>query len=210
MLQSIQSPIGKCFNDTYLNKKKRYDEFEIAIAFQQGEERGFDFFFRQLFPALCFFANSMINNRFEAEDIASASFIKIWKRHEQFDDAKNIRSYLYQIVRNDCLKYQQRNAKATTLRNEIEYLNIVDARDNHEEDIIRAEFYGEIFKALDGLPSECRRIFKMLYIQGKTVKEIADDLKISTSTIRTQKARGLATLKQKLKFLVFILSILFI
>jgi len=193
-----------------LRIESSYNVNEYTLAFQRGEEAGFDFFFRQLFPSLCFFANRMINDRLEAEDIASVAFIKIWKRHEQFDNARNIRSYLYQIVRNDCLKYQQRNAKATTLKNEIEYLNIVNARDTYEEDIIRAEFYGEIFKALDGLPSECRRIFKMLYIQGKTVKEIAADLKISTSTIRTQKARGLATLKQKLKFLVFILSVLFI
>ena len=198
MLQSVQSPIGKCFNNTYLNQRKRYDEFEITVAFQHGEERGFDFFFRQLFPSLCFFANRIINDRFEAEDIASAAFIKIWKRHGQFDNAKNIRSYLYQTVRHDCFSFLQQKNRATKLQKEIGYLTVVDLDDNYEADIIRAEFYSELYMAINSLPKECRKIFTMLYIHGKTVKEISRELKLSPSTIKTQKARGLTVLRKKI------------
>jgi len=140
----------------------------------------------------------MINNRFEAEDIASAAFIKIWKRHEQFDDAKNIRSYLYQIVRNDCLSFLQQKNRATKLQKEIGYLTVVDLDDNYEADIIRAEFYSELYMAINSLPKECRKIFTMLYVHGKTVKEISRELKLSPSTIKTQKARGLTVLRKKI------------
>jgi RNA polymerase sigma-70 factor (family 1) len=187
-----------------------YDANEYTLAFQRGEEKGFDFFFRELFPSLCFFSNRILNNRCEAEDIASAAFIKIWKRHSQFNDARNIRSYLYQIVRNDCLKFHQQQKRSAIITKEIRYLSIGDLENNYEADIIRAEFFGEIYKAINILPTECRRIFKMLYIQGKSVKEISNELAISTSTIRTQKARGLAVLKQKVKIFPFILLILFL
>lgn len=173
---------------------------EYALAFQQGEEKGFDFFFRELFPSLCFFANHILDNRFEAEDIASAAFIKIWKRHQQFNNAKNIRSYLYQIVRNDCLKFHQQQKRSTIITKEISYLSNEDLENNYEADVIRAEFLGEIYKAINTLPTECRRIFKMLYIQGKSIKEISSELEITASTIRTQKARGLAVLKNKIFF----------
>jgi RNA polymerase sigma-70 factor (ECF subfamily) len=167
-----------------------------AQAFQRGEEKGFDFFFRELFPSLCFFANHILNNRCEAEDIASAAFIKIWKRHSQFNDAKNIRSYLYQIVRNDCLKFLQKKERSVKVQKEIKYLTIVDTNDNCESDIIRAEFFRGLYKALNSLPTECRKVYK-LYIEGKKVSEIAEELKISPSTVKAQKARGLALLKKK-------------
>jgi len=175
-----------------------YNQNEYALAFQRGEEKGFDFFFRELFPSLCFFANRMVNNKYEAEDIASAAFIKIWKRHDQFDNAKNIRSYLYQIVRNDCLKFLQQNDRRNRTQREIEYFTNVDTSTNCEADIIRAELYSDLYKALKNLPTECRKVFKMLYLEGKSVKEIAKELKVSTSTVKTQKARGLAMLRKKI------------
>ncbi|HUZ58598.1 MAG TPA: RNA polymerase sigma-70 factor [Hanamia sp.] len=180
---------------------KSTHESEFALAFQQGEEKGFDFFFRDLFPALCFFANHILDNRCEAEDIASSAFIKIWKKHQQFDNAKNIRSYLYQIVRNDCLKFHQQQKRSAIITKEIRYLSIGDLENNYEADIIRAEFLSEIYKFINTLPTGCRKIFKMLYIHGKSVKEISNELGITASTIRTQKAKGLAVLKKKVKII---------
>ena len=187
-----------------------YDANEYAPAFQRGEEKGFDFFFRELFPSLCFFANRILNNKCEAEDIASYAFVKIWKRHSQFDNAKNIRSYLYQIVRNDCLRFNHQQKRSKNITKEIRYLSIGDLENNYEADIIRAELLGEIYKAIDTLPTQCRRIFKMLYIQGKSVKEISSELEISASTIRTQKSRGLAVLNLKVKFLPLLFLIFFL
>lgn len=185
-----------------------YNVNEYVLAFQQGEEKGFDFFFREFFPSLCFFANHILDNRCEAEDIASAAFIKIWKRHSQFNDAKNIRSYLYQIVRNDCLKFHQQQKRSAIITQEIRYLSNGDLENNYEAGVIRSEFLGEIYKAINTLPTECRKIFKMLYIQGKSIKEISSELEITASTIRTQKARGLAVLKNKIFFFIFNLVLL--
>ena len=181
---------------------------EQARAFHNGEEKGFDFFYRKLFPSLCFFANRMVNDKCEAEDIVSNAFIKIWNRHAQFNDAGSIRSYLYQIVRNDCYKFHQQQGKVHEVHKQVKYLSVVDLNDNREADIIRAEFYGELYNAINNLPSECSRVFRMLYIQGKTVKEISQELKLSPSTVKTQKARGLAVLRRKLISVMLIIVLL--
>jgi RNA polymerase sigma-70 factor (ECF subfamily) len=181
---------------------------EYALAFQQGEEKGFDFFFRDLFPSLCFFANHILDNRCEAEDIASFAFIKIWKKHSQFNDAKNIRSYLYQIVRNDCFSFLQQKNRSAKVQKEIEYLTVGNFEDNYESDFIRAEFYAKLYSAINSLPKECRKVFTMLYIQGKTVKEISKELNLSPSTIKTQKSRGLVILRKKIVPLSIVLFLL--
>lgn len=192
-----------------MNIKSIYSD-KYILAFKNGEEKGFDYFFRELFPPLCFFANRLVNDRYDAEDIVSNAFIKIWEKHSIFNNAKNIRSYLYQIVRNDCFKFHQQQKRVTSIKKEIGYLSSIDLEDSYEEEIIRSEFFGEIYKALDILPNQCRKIFIMLYIQGKSVKEIAIELNLSPSTVKTQKARGIATLKQRLKLSSFKLFIFLI
>lgn len=179
-------------------RKPTYDSEEYSLAFQRGEEKGFDFFYRELYPSLCFFANRITKDIFEAEDIVSHAFIKIWQRHSQFNNAKNIRAYLYQIVRNDCLKFLNQKSRLVEVQNEIRYLSAPELNNNCEADIIRAEFYGQLYKAIETLPTECRKIFKLLYIQGKTVKETSHELNLSVSTVKTQKARGLVVLRKKL------------
>jgi RNA polymerase sigma-70 factor (family 1) len=185
-----------------------YNENEYTLAFQQGEEKGFDFFFRELFPSLCFFANHMLNNRCEAEDIASSAFIKIWKKHSIFNNAKSIRSYLYQIVRNDCLSFMQQKNRVAKVQKEIGYLTVFNYEDNYEANIIRAEFYADLYSAIKSLPKECSKVFTMLYIDGKTVKEISRELNLSPSTIKTQKSRGLNVLRKKIISLSIVLFLL--
>src|SRR5688572_17382510 len=71
-----------------------------ARAFQNGDERGFEFFFREYYPALCFYAGRFVYDRSLAEDLVADAFVKLWQRRNAFDEPKLIRSYLYASVRN--------------------------------------------------------------------------------------------------------------
>lgn len=168
-----------------------------TLSFQRGEEEGFNFFFKKLYPALCFFANKIIHNRPAAEEIASEAFIKIWQRHEQFSDAGDIKAYLYQIVKNDSLKWLQKDARISIAERNIA---LTDSTPSHFEDIVWSEVTSELHQAISSLPKACRQVFEMLYIEGKSINETAAALRLSPSTVRTQKARGLVFLRRKIAF----------
>jgi RNA polymerase sigma factor (sigma-70 family) len=85
------------------------------------------------------------------------------------------------------------------MQKEINYLTPVDAKDNIETDIIRAEFYAELYRAINTLPPECRKIFTMLYLEGKSARETAEELGLALSTVKTQKARGAGCFEEKLR-----------
>ena len=55
---------------------------------------------------------------------------------------------------------------------------------------------GEIYRAIDELPSECGRVFR-LGLEGLSNQEIADTLSISVNTVKTQKQRAMAVLKKR-------------
>lgn len=180
-----------------MNKRKPYEEIEMTLAFQQGREEGFDFFFRELYPALCFYANRMVDDLADSEEIASDAFIKIWNKRAQFHQPQHIRAYLYRIVRNDCLKLLQRRNKNLKAEADVIYLNSDVAHYDESKELITAEFIRQLYDALSELPTQCSRVFQKLYVEGKSPKETASDLNISIGNVKTQKARGIATLRKR-------------
>lgn len=166
-------------------------------AFQRGEESGFTYFFNSLYPALLYYAFRILNDKPAAEDVVEESFIKIWERHNSFSHHQVIKSWLYTTVRNACLnklqQEQRQNAHKELLAKEQEgsYQN------SPLNNIIITEVITEVHSTIKVLPTECRKIFEMMYIQGKTVREIAEELQLSISTIKNQKARGLEILRKR-------------
>src|SRR5688572_10066702 len=72
-------------------------------AFQMGEGNSFDFFFRQYYTALCYFANSILHNEEEARDIVQDSFVKLWDSQTINERSETVKSFLYTAVRNKCV-----------------------------------------------------------------------------------------------------------
>ena len=66
------------------------------------------------------------------------------------------------------------------------------------ENIIRAETLRQVKEAMEQLPAQCKKVFYKLYIEGKTVAETANELHLTVSTIKNQKARGIKLLKLRL------------
>ena len=173
------------------------DIHDYVAAFQRGEEQGFNYFFKTLYPALVYYAFRILNDRPVAEDVVGESFIKIWERHSTFSHPQVIKSWLYTTVRNTCInKLQERKRKLAQEQNLAKQM-----QDVHEgtalQDMILSEVIGQLHATIQVLPTECRKIFQMLYIQGKTVREVAEELDLSISTIKNQKARGLSIIRKR-------------
>lgn len=53
--------------------------------------------------------------------------------------------------------------------------------------------------AIQDLPTECGRIFKLAYVEGFSNDEIATQLSISVNTVKAQKNKAKIQLREKLK-----------
>lgn len=170
---------------------------EHAHAFQRGEEKGFNYFFDKLFSALLFYAFRILKNKQDAEDVVGESFIKIWKRHRQFNHPAVIKSWLYTTVYHGCLNRLKQEKRREERKEELASLSEGIHESSPVHEIIRAEVIRELHAGIQSLPAACRQIFEKLYIEGKTVREIAEELKLAISTVKNQKARGLLLLRRK-------------
>ena len=167
-------------------------EAEIIGQLRAGSEHAFKQIFSGLNYRLCFFARSFVNDPAEAEDIVQDAFIKLWDRRETFNDLTAVKAFLYLSVKNACINYAKHVKVAD------KYLS---ALDNPIDDqimvnkIIESEVLEEIHKALIALPEGSRKIIQLSYFDGLSNQEVADYLKKSINTVKTQKVRALRTLR---------------
>jgi RNA polymerase sigma-70 factor (family 1) len=165
-------------------------------SFRTGKERGFDFFFKSYYKALCFFANRYLNDLAAAEDIVSEAFMQLWKNHEKIETEIHLRNYLYKTVYHGCLRCLENEERK--IRHEKSFAAMAEEYEkDFSENIVRAETLRQLKEAMNQLPAQCQKIFFKLYIEGKSVKETADELNLTASTIKNQKARGIKLLKIK-------------
>jgi len=163
--------------------------------------------FSSNYSALCFFAFSFVKDEEEAEDIAQDAFEGLWNNYDHIENVASVQlSYLYNSVRNKCLNRIRHNKVKDKLSSDNPLANcVLPWEDDHLGILIQSEVYKELFNALDSLPPQCRKIFKMTYFKRMSEQEIADMLSISINTVKTQKQRGKKLLKEALKDLFSIL-----
>ena len=172
-------------------------EEENLRAIQNGDEQGFNHLFRQYYAPLTYFAQSIINERELAEDIVEDTFVKLWERPEILSRPGSIKSYFYTTVRNACIDHVRKVKRMNAYSAEIKNTETIEEKPIIHR-IIEAETMHMIYQALETLPPKCGQIFKMFYLQGKQLNEIASELGLSLSTVKSQKGRALELLRKRL------------
>lgn len=174
--------------------------------FQNGDERGLSFFYHEFYPALAFYANRWIDNRSVAEEIASEAIVKTWRMHHKLDSYGAIRAYLYKVVYRDSMDIIQKEKKRRT---GVKGLQLSDINNETPFDnLVRTETYRLLYKSLKDLPPGQRKVMMMHYLDGKSTGEIARELNLHPSTIKTQKKNGLETLRKKMRLNMEVLHLL--
>ena len=176
--------------------------YEISIdeyfqSLQQGEEKGFAYFFHEYYKALYYFATRLLPDDALAEDAVEESFIKLYEKRNTIQSAQTIKGFLYTTVRHACLdKLAQQKSR------EVHHQHILYAHDKSEsssfEDLIKTETWALVLKAMEDLTPATKKVFQLHYLEGKSYEEIATQLGRSKETIRKQKQQGLIFLRKKL------------
>jgi RNA polymerase sigma-70 factor (ECF subfamily) len=178
-------------------EKKIYKNEKAFTTLQKGKEEAFAFFFQQYFTALCFFANNILHNEDEAKDIVQDSFVKLWNSRNANYQSETVKSFLYTIVRNGCLNALKRRKMTMKAEYELKESSAFSDSDQFDE-ITHAEIVRQVFGAIDVLPTQMQKVFRLYYMEGKNYKEIASTLHTSSETVRKQKSIALKIIRQKL------------
>lgn len=180
----------------------------IAEKSISNDEQAFELLFRRYYVRLCGFANKFIANTAESEEIVQEVFLNIWKKRDQLRLNSEIKPYLFKSVQNLCFNFIEHQKVIDNYYAVIEevYKNQAEDFDTYET-VLYNEFRNKAELAIESLPEQCRRIFRMSRQEGLKYTEIALKLEISVKTVETQMSRALSKLKTELKDYLTILLI---
>lgn len=143
--------------------------------------------FNKYYKQLCLHAYLIIQHEAEAEDIVQETFIYLWKNNKFNDISGSLNAYLTISVKNACfnrIKKAKQQQDVTSLYAENEY-DISDylLKENANE---LENKYLEMQTAIEELPAQCKRLFKLVYIEKKKYSEAAAIAEVSVNTVKTQ------------------------
>jgi RNA polymerase sigma-70 factor (family 1) len=169
-------------------------DITILTGFQNGNERAFKRVLNHFYPALYNFTKKLTSDREEAKDITLYAFQKLFERCKLFETEINIKAFLYITARNRSLDFLNAQKRKQDVQKEMAQKMSNDLLLRYEYDIMD-ELVDRLNVAIEGLPPESRKIFKLLYYEQMTPSEIADHLRISVQTVYTQKNRAIKALR---------------
>lgn len=170
-----------------------------------GDRKAFEALFRMHYRPLCGFALGYLKDADRAEDLVQDLFFRLWLDRSKLSITTSVKAYLFAAVRNRCLNAVKAGAKVRALNEEADDRLAEEERseDEHAERIARVQ------AAIEALPTERRRVFKLSRYEGLKYHEIAERLGISVKTVENQMGSALKTLRKELRDLVPLLPWLF-
>jgi RNA polymerase sigma-70 factor (ECF subfamily) len=179
----------------------------LLKQFNDRDSRGFGEVYLSFHGDLYAFAGKLFQEvSITPDDVIQDIYMYIWEKKDiRFDSLGNIKSYLYVAIKNQYLNHLEHLKRV----NEYTQQMLLD-EDQFVVMIAENEILSVLSSSLDLLPKECAKVFK-LCMEGWEVKEIADKLGKSESTVYKQKNEAITILRKKLSkdkffFLMLLIS----
>ena len=163
----------------------------------QQSERSESFLYKRFYGYMMAVSLRYVKNEMDAEDIVNESFVKIFKKLNNFEvlqdeDAleKSFKGWIARITVNTSID----KLRAQKLTHDIDDINEMDIQHNSVTISSNLEV-DDIMKLLNKLPDIQRMIFNLYEIEGYSHEEISKQLNIPESTCRTYLTRAKARLR---------------
>lgn len=155
----------------------------------------FEAMFHAYYPRLCYFAAKILGDADAARDTVQDVLVGLWEKNIKFESRAALNAYLYKCIKTKSITALHRAAGHHRI---LSALMPDPYYDQAEEFIGESELLAAIMAAIDSLPAECGRIFRMSYIERMGIREICDMAGISPSTVKTQRSRAKKMLRESL------------
>ncbi len=179
------------------------DELVILLA-KEGKESAFRELYENNYAMIFRLAYRYTKSQQDAEDIMQETFIKAFKSIKSFDFnvSANFSAWIYQVGLRCTLDYLRKRKRRKIGQTE-SLSDLPVEPETHdsspEKSAIASQTIARVKNALHTLAPKQRVIFDLRHLQHMAIKEIAEHLQCSQSTVKTQLQRAVLKLRQNLE-----------
>ena len=179
--------------------EKRTEDRELVRLSQSGTESAFEELVRRHQQRVSALVGGILRRPEDVEDVAQQVFLKAYLGIRKFDQRAAFSTWLYKIAVNECWDYLRKKKvrplvyEADLSEEQVSRLDgIVSADRPPEAPNARAEAREVLERLLDTLPEQDRQLLVLKEMEGFSVQELAEILKLNVNTVKVRlfRARG--------------------
>ena len=175
-----------------LRDRQDADLLQRAIArAKEGDPSALDFLYVRYADDVCGYVQSIVRDRFEAEDITQTLFSKLLTKIRRYEQREvPFSAWILRVARNAALDHIRSRRMVP-----VEDVRISDAG----QDEIRFDRYSSLRDALAQLPEQQREVLVLRHVAGLTPLEIARHMRKTESSVHGLHHRGRGALQAALR-----------
>ena len=166
--------------------------------FQNSDFLSFEELFHSNYSKLLALAYYFMKSQVQAEEVVSEVFLKIWRDRKSIRIKTSLNAYLNMAVKNKCLDLLRATKKQTDSDPQPYLDDSISKLTSPLDELVSNELQNKIESAIEKLPNDRKRVFRLSRDNGLKYREIADHLQISIKTVETQMCRALKQLRNEL------------
>jgi RNA polymerase sigma-70 factor (ECF subfamily) len=136
----------------------------------------------------------ILHERTEAEDLSQETFLRARERLDLFDEERPFGPWIRRVAANVCLNHLETQKRTAELNEERD----ADENQGPERQVEAREQSEQIRRALASLPARYRVVVELRHYQELTYDEIAAELRIPLSDVKSHLFRARKMLAEKL------------
>ena len=166
------------------------DTKELAWKAQKGDHEAFGLLMENRKEAIYRVAYSYVKNREDALDIVSEAVYKAFVSVRKLKNPDYFNTWFTRILINCAINHLNKNKKLASFHHTVE--GETGGGVSREEKI-------DLYSAIDSLDAGEKTIIILMYLEGFTLREIAELLECPLGTVKTRLNKALISLRVKLQ-----------
>ena len=142
------------------------------------------------------FLLSRVKNPADVDDLLQEILLKTHQHLNTVQKPEKLLSWLFQIARNTLIDYYRKSSVETSRQDIVKGAMLTDSEPEQYEQV-RRELTNCIQPFLNQLPDKYREALERVDLQGVSQKELAKELGLSYSAVKSRVQRGRSLLKEK-------------
>ena len=172
-------------------------DIELVEKLQKGDVEAFDLIYDKYSRKLYAFGLKYLGSTDEAEELVQSVFLKLWENYKILKKESSFKSYLFTIAYNDiCKLFRKRNYLKKYVSDTL-YENSQSFSET-EDGIDYKSVLERVQQIVDKLPERHKTIFLKSRQEGKSTKEIAEEVGLSSGTIDNYISESLKFIRARL------------
>jgi RNA polymerase sigma-70 factor (ECF subfamily) len=178
-----------------MNKTVKFNEKLLIGKVKIGNEVAFKLLFDHYQRYIYAYSLSLLKSKPQAQEVVQDVFLNVWLNRERLDPSLSFKSYIFTIARNMAFNFLEKAANDLKLRERIFYKSQL-SNNFPDTPLIESDYKKLKDHAIRNLSPRCKQVFQMSRNDGKSYQEIAQELNISSNTVKNQMSKALANIKE--------------